>query len=378
MPKITVAPHKVLHSGKPRWRVCVPKALQTQHNASRRFFKTKVDAEHFADLVNKSRQGWTAQMLTYPETFHGRLLRCLEIAGGNIEALEQAAVIVAGRTAVEKKPLREAINECVQAKRDAGNSQVYCDGLQGALNRFLAGREQLSVSEITPKDVADYLHGNGWKNTTKRSTLFRLKAFFSWATDQKLCNENPCKVVATPKPENNPTCIFTLDDISKLLRECYKSDPKLLSYLALGVFSGIRPAELARLSIEDLKSDCIVVERAKAKTRMRRTVDISPVLREWLKVESHLGWGDVTKRIAAVRERAGVKWGHDIMRHSFVSYSLPIHGSTKVSNWSGHSERVLFAHYAAIVTPEQAKAFAQLTPANVLKIANVVPIQTAA
>jgi hypothetical protein len=53
------------------------------------------------------------------------------------------------------------------------------------------------------------------------------------------------------------------------------------------------------------------------------------------------------------------------MRHSYVSYHYAIHGAAATAREAGHSEQVLFQHYRALVTPEDARKFWELRPESI-------------
>jgi hypothetical protein len=68
--------------------------------------------------------------------------------------------------------------------------------------------------------------------------------------------------------------------------------------------------------------------------------------------------------IKAVVRRSGVAWGHNIARHSFVSYHLAEFGNAgRTALEAGHSEAMLFRHYRALVTPAAAAEFWGIRPA---------------
>ena len=71
---------------------------------------------------------------------------------------------------------------------------------------------------------------------------------------------------------------------------------------------------------------------------------------------------NLDKRLKALRRSLPWPWPHDGMRHSFVSYGLPLHGAAQVALWAGHSEAVLFAHYRELVTKEAAAEFWRIAP----------------
>ena len=133
--------------------------------------------------------------------------------------------------------------------------------------------------------------------------------------------------------------------------------------LALRYFAGLRTAEACRLREEDIHLDWGFVEvtALKSKTRQRRLVSIGPALAAWLERGGRLPITQANERFAALARLAAVKgvpWPHNATRHSFVSYHLAAGESAgKTALESGHSEAILFAHYRAVVTKEQAQSF---------------------
>jgi hypothetical protein len=89
MPESTVKPSQCkINDGQTAWRGWIPKKLQGQHNATRRFFRTRTAVEELARDLNQSRQGWGQRLLALPDDTQGRLLRCLERLSGDIELPE--------------------------------------------------------------------------------------------------------------------------------------------------------------------------------------------------------------------------------------------------------------------------------------------------
>jgi hypothetical protein len=105
MPKTTTEPHKVIHCGNVRYRVCVPERFQGPDTPSRRFFANLVEAKAFARELNERREQWSGTLLSYSEQDKGRIVRCLERAG-SVEALEQAVEAYCDQSGGEQEALR--------------------------------------------------------------------------------------------------------------------------------------------------------------------------------------------------------------------------------------------------------------------------------
>lgn len=119
----------------------------------------------------------------------------------------------------------------------------------------------------------------------------------------------------------------------------------------------------------DVRPDAVNIEGAKAKTRLRRVVPLTPQLRAWLDAaKAHgaalppVGWQG---KFRHVRTLAGLLsgWNQNSMRHSFCSYHLQLHGNAgQTAMVAGHSEAMLFAHYRERGSTADAAAFFGLLP----------------
>jgi integrase len=371
MPKTTIKPHKVIHCGNVRYRVCVPERFQGPDTPSCRFFASITAAKDFAKQLNERRQQWSGTLLSYSEQDKGRIVRCLERAG-SVEALEQAVEAYASKVSASKKPLGLAVAEAVKAKRQAGKSKKYVMQFENSLNRFLTGKAGRSVGDITAAEITSHVYERGWKPSTIHSELGVLATFFGWCKTCGYCGANPCDGVERPPKSTKAPAILTPEEVAKLLKACHTHDPKLLPNFVIGIFGGVRPDELRRITQADVKlshgQNYIEITKANAKTRARRLVEINPTLAEWLALGGEYQWTNFGARFAAIKIAAGINWNQDCMRHSFCSYALPKYGAAQTALNAGHSEAVLFRHYRELVPPAAVTAFwEELTPVQVLK-----------
>jgi integrase len=209
--------------------------------------------------------------------------------------------------------------------------------------------------------------------------------------------------------------IFTPAELTEVLA-C--ASDRMIPFLTLGAFAGIRHAEIQRLEWSDIRFDeaSITIGASKAKTASRRLVPILPNLREWLMahrqnsglVVSHKNvafelhmiakranqlrrthWaeanGITAEELAAndakmkKADKPAVKgkqkgevppgaetaeiegwtafaWKHNALRHSFISYRVAlVHDVAKVSLEAGNSPRMVFSNYRELVRPADAE-----------------------
>jgi integrase len=158
--------------------------------------------------------------------------------------------------------------------------------------------------------------------------------------------------------------------------------PEILPYFAIGLFAGLRRAELERLdwSEIDFESNLIQVAAEKSKTAMRRFVTMQPNLRAWLLPHRQLK-GSVTPvddfkdLFEQARHVAGiVDWPQNALRHSFASYHLAHfkNAASTALELGHHDSRVTFAHYRELVKPKEAARYWKLRPVKGSKVVAMV------
>jgi integrase len=162
--------------------------------------------------------------------------------------------------------------------------------------------------------------------------------------------------------------ILTVTQAARLLEIAM---PDVLPHTAIGLFAGLRRAELQRLdwSEIDFESNLIEVKAEKSKTAQRRFATLQSNLREWLlPVRKHRGPitpEDFSKHFIQTRKAAGIaKWPDNALRHSFASYHLAHfkNAASTALELGHHDSRITFAHYRELVKPKDAAKYWQITP----------------
>jgi integrase len=291
-------------------------------------------------------------------------------------ALQQAADALRGSNASpvsftrspvlsDSPGVREVVNEFLIAKARAGRSDRYLRQLRVSLSAFAHGRASRPIADVTCSEVERWLFSRQWKPKTMRGYLTDVRTLFGFALRRGYVRDvNACAVELPDVPDVAAPGIHTPEEVSTVLEAARRVDLDVMRHLALRYFTGVRSAEAHRMTEENLLLDRGVIEvpAHKAKTRRRRLVSIQPVLSSWLALGGQLrpmsdkAWRRVVRA-------SGVSWPANVTRHSFVSYHLAAFESAgKTALEAGHSEAILFAHYRAVVTTEQAKRFWSLFP----------------
>ena len=278
-----------------------------------------------------------------------------------------------------EKSLTDAVKEYLEA-REKDVSAHYLREYDAKLNALSESFVGYAMAQMEPHRIDDYLRGLEVSSRTRKNARAVLLRFFTWAkTRRYLPHTFDFKEgVATVKAHEGEIEIYTPDELRTLFT--HASDP-ITPFLALGAFAGLRHAEIGRLDWAqiDFKSKHIEIKAANAKTRSRRLVPLLPVLKKWLqpyakqsgRVCTRENMGDALLWLA---EKAGMKWKHNGLRHSFISYRLATtKNESACALEAGNSPNVIFRNYRELVKPKQARQWFNILPGKVA--ANVVHLR---
>ncbi len=146
-----------------------------------------------------------------------------------------------------------------------------------------------------------------------------LHSVFAYGIRREWCDENPVTRLEVPRVQEHTIEPLTMEEVNRLRNAARNSDMELS--LNLMLYGGIRPAEVARLKVEDIcwKEKQVIIRSQTSKTGGGRVVPlrgcehISPQLRiipcDWF------------RRWRQLRLAAGfTSWVPDACRHTFASY----------------------------------------------------------
>lgn len=271
---------------------------------------------------------------------------------------------------MQRRTLKEAITETMEAKRTENLRERYLGDLEAYLTRFATGRMEMFIDKVGVADIEKWFSDRGEALTTRKSNLGRLGSMFDVCFRRGYIKDNPILRISSPKIDHGTPERFTADEAKTLLSEA-KKRPASLGYFVLAMFAGIRPEELTALkwSCVDLKSKLVRIEGEQSKVRHHRDVPLHDTCVAWLKTiernpEDPIAPPDVTLRRhrRALREKLG-KWPQDVLRHTAASFLVELHTKKElVAKWLGNSERTLDRNYLSKMTPAECKKFWALTP----------------
>ena len=313
------------------------------------------------------------------------------------QILEGRSVVEAARYSAKKNPIwlpkklvPEVVTEMIEAKTADGMSKYYTSDLKWRLGRFAEKFPGL-ISLVTSAEIGDFLRGlkgladEGEKAmpvTGRSRNTFRraIGTLVNFAVSRGYLVKGTVEIedVAQAREENGEIEIFRPEEMAAVLAI---ADERLIPFLAIGAFAGLRHAELQRLDWAEVRMDdgFIEVKANKAKTASRRLVPIQDNLKRWLKphrkASGHIcDYVNTSNQIDKLAELVDKKlkekdstavftWKRNALRHSYISYRVAeTQKVAQVALEAGNSPQMIFQHYRELVRPKEAKAWFAIVP----------------
>ena len=210
--------------------------------------------------------------------------RAAEVLAGTGKTLLDAARFLYDhlRRTEGGKPLGEAAADFLQAKKAERLSDRHLASLRHHLGRFTVEMpDTATTANATTADIDRFLTKLDLSPATANNFRRDIHTFFEWASARGLSPGNPVAKATIFKNPPGKIGILTPDCAAILLRACH---PSILPGVAIGMFCGLRKAEITRLDWRavDLASGILTVGAEIAKTSSRRTVEIPDNARAWL------------------------------------------------------------------------------------------------
>jgi integrase len=345
-------------------------------NRKRAFFETKAEADTFAEnrnieLKNSGREG-----AEFPTALRVMAQECKDALSNYGKTIKEATDFFIAHLKASAKSCNavELVKELVAAKKADGASKRHVDDLRSRLNIFADKFDGQSVATITSAEIDDWLRSLPVSAVTRNHYRRLIVLAFNYAVQRGYATDNPAEKTAKAKEKKSDIGILTVTQAARLLES---ATPDILPYIAIGLFGGLRRAELERLdwSEVDFESGLVEVKAAKSKTAQRRFVTMQPNLREWLlPVRKHKGNitpEDFNAQFVQARLAAGItEWPDNALRHSFASYHLAHfkNAAATALELGHHDSRITFAHYRELVRPKEGERYWNVKPAATAKI----------
>lgn len=280
-------------------------------------------------------------------------------------------------------------------------SSEYVTGVERTLARFMGdfGKERI-VSLITGREIfqwlinlkkreydeSDTLTVDGrpmkvFKETQKDLGIYSrneyrrtLYSFFKFCKMQDWLDVNPVEKVESWRARGRTPQIFTPEEVRNILNA---TPPKseIRAFAAISAFTGIRIAEMKRLTWDKIKLDDreIILDSEITKTASRRVVKIPENLAKWL--EPYVWELGTKKKVLSSRQDWQIKKLHNIFgkenwikngfRHSAATYYLALTKNAYITaEQMGHAVDVLKQHYNGLAREKDAIRYFDIMPEN--------------
>jgi integrase len=346
----------------------------------RKFFEAKEPANSFAAFKNAELNRNGVEHAEFPTALRVMAQECsvqLQAFGKTIA--DATKYFIAHLKASEKScTAAQLVKELLATKEHDGASKRHVNDLRSRLGIFAEKFDGQMVATITTKEIDDWLRSLPVSPVTRNHYRRLVGLMFTFAVRQGYAIDNPAAKTAKAKERKSDIGILTVTQAARLLES---ATPDLLPYIAIGLFAGLRRAEIERLdwSEIDFDSGLIKVTAQNSKTAQKRFVTMQPNLREWLlPVRKHKG--NVTSEdfrylFDDARTAAGIdQWPDNALRHSFASYHLAHfkNAAATALELGHHDSRITFAHYRELVKPKEAERFWNVRPTQAEKIVPLV------
>jgi integrase len=284
------------------------------------------------------------------------------------DAIEEYVATRKRKETVEKR-VGDAVDEFLEAKKQARLSDRYIETLRTYLHRF-ADSVQTNIGSVNTGAIARWLDSLKIGPRSRNNVRQAVVTLFNFARRRGYLPKGETTEAAdveTVRDHDGEIAILTPVQLTKLLG---KSKPDYQLYFALAAFTGIRSAELLRLEWSEINFEKghIDVKARKAKTATRRLVPIQPNLAKWL--APHRGQnGNLFQSRRTIdsaikfAKRAGIPWTANVLRHSYAAYRLSmLPDAGRVALEMGNSPAKLFTNYRELDRENHAPEWFAIEP----------------
>jgi integrase len=306
----------------------------------------------------------------------------LTLLGGRATPLEVVRDWLKRNAVARPKITIEKAREELIARATADKKSTRRVTQLDAILTVFAKDMNTEVANITPDLVSKWLANLALTERTKRNYRDVVGFFCRWLIVAGYLAKDADWLDGVQQYSNRKLgeiTTYTPEEIKKLLTGC---DARLVPFIAIGAFAGLRHAEVARLDWSEIEF-CDVAEKVgeiefwgwievKAENAKnendRRLVPMHRNLRDWLlPLRKDSGpvceFANTTKQLLARAKAAGIAWKHNALRHTAISCRLAeCADAPRVADEVGNSPAMIRKHYLRRVKPKQAAEWFAVTP----------------
>jgi integrase len=342
------------------------------------FYRTEVEAKTKAQelRVRLANEGRSSARLSDRERDDAAecLQRLRPLGVGIMEAV--SFYLAHARPQGGERTVHEVVTEFMVAKRNAGRKESYLHVQQYVLGNVFAGEfGTRKIHEVSAPEIDAWMSAKPWTMRTRLNYFSDIRNLFGFAVRRGYRPTNPIAQIEKPTVTESSPGVLTVEQASALLNACASGEAEMLPAVAIGLFAGLRTAELEQLDWRhvDLRENNIHVPPEVAKTREGRDVEIHPTLRAWLlplaRTDGKLAPAkSYDWRLAQKAAAAGITdWPKNALRHSFASYHFAAFKNAPLTS-------AMLGHHSSTQTFEK-RYKKRVTPSDAMKFWNLLPVR---
>jgi integrase len=376
------------------YRVEVPASITGARRL--KIFKTPAEAEAYASLMSVQRQNQGLAAFTLSDAQRSDAKKALELLQG-LPGVSLTEVVQFYRKHFMPEggdiTIKQLVDLYLEEKEQERLKVRSMRDLSHRLNRFRAAFGARMVKEIGTTDLKAWIFDDPTlHDQTKKNYRTILHGLFRFAEAKKYLVGNPTKALPKIKIDSKEPGILTVGQARSLLHAALEHpELELGAYITLGLFCGIRSAELENLTWHEvrLQDRFVTIPPKIAKKRRIRNIPLEQAAAAWLGRFGLQSSGPIApiglaKRLRKLREYASalapreaecgnfgvncfspiLEWPDNAMRHSFASYYYAWTGNAQetCARLGQKSDDVLFEHYRALARREDGEAYFSFMP----------------
>lgn len=389
------------------WRLNVPGKYTESGSRERHFFKTLKEAQAAAKTHRKAAAefGHRSQAIR-PGLAEDATAAAALLEPWGVSLLEAARFYQAAKeTENASKPASEALDLWIAdvESRLRGKSVINYKQTRKRLDAL--GSKMLST--VTREELQNIVAPAGMNRASAAAHCRNGLAFWNWSARRGWCDAALFSKIDRPAKSQRKRIEFLKPEAARaLLETAAVFYPAAVGHFAVGLFAGVRPAELARLDPGLVSPDGIDIGADESKGESRRHITPDATLRAWLKAHPFQAVPNWERVWDAVRRLAGWDaasefadklvadeklwklpepfrgpWPQDVMRHTAGTYAVARgEDLAGMAFWFGHTggETTLRRFYVGKARRAQALEFYAIMPAGVEAPATLQPVEAVA
>jgi integrase len=376
------------------YRVEVPASITGKRTL--KIFKTPEEANAYASLMHVQRQNQGLAGFSLSDSERSDARRAIDLLKPFPKVTLTAAVEFYRKHFMPEGgdiTVLKLIDLYVAQKESEKLKERSLADLESRLKRLRMAFGDRLVKELGSTELKAWIFDDPTLEAqSKKNYRTVLHGLFRFAKEKKYVVDNPAADLPKIKVDESEPGILSVAQARTLLYAAAENpDLELGPYVALGLFCGIRSAELQRLSWSEVQlGDGFVTIPARiAKKRRIRNIPLEPNCIAWLNQFGVRTSGPISpegfakrfrklvakaNEFAAREAKAGKfaaehfaaikEWPNNGLRHSFASYYYAWTGNSQetCARLGQKSDEVLFDHYRALTRREAGQQFFAITP----------------